>query len=217
MNMIALNRNYMTILAAGTAVLALAVSGCGDKQAAETPPTSSTTVINTPPATTAAPAGSGTTVANGAPPTNNTNAGAGGATGAQADTADAVNKAIHANAQLTGSRITAVVDSAGVATLTGSAQNQQQKALAEKAARDAAGVTAVKNKIEINPTGGVKSPAPPKTVTKTITKIIVVPDKSKSDAASSDSTGTTATPTDSSAGTADSHSSTTTPATGSGQ
>ena len=87
-------------------------------------------------------------------PVSNTNAGPGGATGTQAGIADRINAAIVHNTQMTGSRVTALVDSSGVATLNGFVQNGQQKALAEKAARDTAGVSSLKDKLEIRPTGG---------------------------------------------------------------
>jgi len=74
---------------------------------------------------------------------------------------------------MTGSRVTAVVDDAGVATLNGFVQNQQQKALAAKAAENTPGVVSVKNKLEIRPTGGAgKTPKTPPPVQ---TKVIVVP------------------------------------------
>ena len=71
---------------------------------------------------------------------------------------------------MTGARVEAVV-TGGVATLTGSVQNQTQKALAAKAATDTPGVTSVKNKLQINPTGGAKSAAASKPP---VTKVIVV-------------------------------------------
>lgn len=184
--MIFTTRNRTAVLAAGGALAALLAAGCAHN---DEPPAQVNTTTVTPPAaapamntTTTTPGGaSSTTTTNATPSTNNTNAGAGGATGTETATADAVNKAIHNNAQMTGSRVTAVVNASGAARLTGTAQNQQQKALAESTARQAAGVSSVINKIEIVPTGGMKAaaakPAPAKT------KIIVVHDKAPMSAA----------------------------------
>lgn len=151
------------VLAAG---LLWGAAGCGDR-AAEAP---TTTVIN--------PPGSSTTVrtGEGAVPavTDNTNAGPGGPTGTQAAVADEINKKIVRNPQMTGARITAVVDDAGIATLTGFTQNQQQKALAAKAASETTGIVSVQNKLEIRPTGGVGK-AKPQTPPQTNTTVIVVP------------------------------------------
>jgi hypothetical protein len=103
------------------------------------------------------------------------NAGPGGPTGTQAALADEVNKRIIRNPQMTGSRVNVVVDDIGVATLTGFTQNQQQKALAAKAAENTAGIVSVANKLEIRPTGGVgKAPKPTPSPSVT-THIIVVP------------------------------------------
>lgn len=85
---------------------------------------------------------------------SNTNAGPGGAAGTEASIAGRIDAAIIHNEQMTGSRIAAVVDSAGVATLSGTVQNAQQKALAEKAAHDTPGVVSLKDKLQIRPTGG---------------------------------------------------------------
>lgn len=194
------------LLAAGSALAMLAAAGCSHDDnpppavntttTVTAPATVPGTVTTTPGTTVVAP---GTTVVGHS--TNNTNAGAGGATGTDTTTADAVNKAIHNNAQMTGSRVTAVVQS-GVARLTGTAQNQQQKGLAETTARQTSGVSSVVNKIEIVPTGGVKS-ASPKPVVQTKIKTVVVHDKvlvpvpskpANSDTSTSDTTtGTTTT------------------------
>lgn len=161
------------IAVTGAALAAFGVAGCGDNDADEP----STTVVTTAPGS----ATVGTTEVGRTPQTNNTNAGPGGATGAYDTIADAVNDKIRTNTQMTGSRITAVADAAGVVTLTGTAQNPQQKALAERAARNTAGVTSVKNKVEIRPTGGAGKTPPPPPVTKT--KVIVVPAPQKGTAA----------------------------------
>ena len=132
--------------------------GCASKPDSDSAPSTvvtSTTTPAPPTTTVATPNGTVTTVP-GAAVTNNTNAGPGSAVGADQNVGDEVDKAIHTNVQMTGSRITAVV-TGGVARLTGTAQNAQQKALAEKAARDTAGVTSVINKVDILATGGVKS------------------------------------------------------------
>lgn len=158
-------------------IVASDLAGCSQNQPQPAEPTTTTTTVNSAPATTpqAQPQAVPAPPSNAnAPGTNNVNAGPGGATGANSAVADAVNKAIHTNVQMTGSRITAVVDASGVATLAGTAQNQQQKALAVRAATNTAGVTSVKDKIEIAPTGGAK---PKPVATKVIheTKVIVVP------------------------------------------
>ena len=166
---------YGRLAVAGAAALGT-LAGCGDRE-----PETTTVVTAAPPATTTTvttPAGSATTTTTPGtltrtPPTNDTNAGAGGPTGTETEIADAINKRIHTNTQMTGSRVTAVVDASGTATLTGFTQNRQQKALAEKAARDTVGVVEVRNKLEIRPTGGVgKTPKTPPPAT---TKVIVVP------------------------------------------
>jgi len=168
------------LITAGGAMATLLAAGCSHQD--ETPPAQVNTTTNvTPPA--AAPGAPGNTVVvpgatntvtrtSVTPSTNNTNAGSGGATGSQTAVADAVNKAIHNNAQMTGSRVTAVVNASGEARLTGTAQNAQQKGLAESTTRQTSGVSSVINKIEIVPTGGAKSAATTKT------KIVVVHDKS---------------------------------------
>ncbi len=174
-----------SLITAGGTMAALIAAGCShqnDTPVVTTPPAQVSTTTNiTPPATapgastTTVVAGPTKTVTTGDASTNNTNAGAGGATGTQTAVADAVNKAIHNNAQMTGSRITAVVSASGAARLTGTAQNRQQKGLAESTARQTPGVSSVINKIEIVPTGGAKSAASPAGPSKT--KIIVVHDK----------------------------------------
>lgn len=182
--MLLFSKSRGALLAAGSALALLASAGCSHDEAP--PPTVNTTTTVATPA--ASPGVVATTTTPGAPTmvtgpggtvvgrsTNNTNAGIGGATGTDTSTADAVNKAIHNNAQMTGSRVTAVVH-AGVARLTGTSQNQQQKGLAETTARQTAGVSSVINKIEIVPTGGIKSPTP-KPMVKTVTKTVVVHDK----------------------------------------
>ena len=170
-------------VAASLALAAFALAGCSHDD--NPPPAQVTTTTNVTPA---APAVSTTTVATtpggttSAMSTNNTNAGMGGATGTNAGVADSINKAIRTNTQMTGSRITAVVNDAGEARLTGTAQNAQQKALAESTARQAAGVTHVVNKVEIVPTGGAKSGAAP---VKVKTKYVVVHDQAPVPGASS--------------------------------
>ena len=161
------DRPRFALLAAMGVVATLVMAGCSQREQ-ETP---STTVVTTTPGatttTTTAPPGSATTT----PATNNTNAGPGGPTGTEDAVAQEIMKTITTNTQMTGSRVTAVVDASGVATLTGFTQNQQQKALAERAARETSGVISVKNKLEIRPTGGVKPPKAPAPKT----EVIVVP------------------------------------------
>lgn len=163
------------LIALGISLIAASVAGCSNN--AEQPPasTTTTTVNSAPPANTTTTTATAPASNANAPGTNNVNAGPGGATGTNAAVADAVNKAIHTNVQLTGSRITAVVDAAGVATLTGTAQNQQQKALAVRAATNTSGVTSVKDKIEIVPTGGAKAKTASTTKVIHETKVIMVP------------------------------------------
>ncbi len=201
------------------ALLALGLAaGCSNGSgtpSSGTPPVQNTVVTPAAPTATTTTTTSTVPTAN-APSTNNVNAGPGGATGSNAAVADAVNKAIHANTQMTGSRVTAVVDAQGAATLTGTAQNAQQKALAASAATNTTGVTHVVNKVEISPTGGAGQ-------TKTITKTVVVHDPAVSPAASnSDSpstsqstAGTDSGQTNSSAQTGDTDSQTAPPATSS--
>jgi len=139
-------------------------TGCANRQQAETPPTVIQTApappVAQPPATVATTTPTPVTTV----PTNNTNAGPGGATGSALG--DAVTRQIHTNAQMTGSRVTAVSTAEGTVRLTGMAQNRQQKALAERVARDQPGVLHVVDKIEIVPTGGIKAAAAPKVIEK---------------------------------------------------
>ena len=157
-------------LLVGAAAL-LPLAGCGSEEADEG---STTTVVTTTPDATTTTTTGGTTVIAEKPPTNNVNAGPGSEAGTDEATTKAVKEAIYANKQMTGSRIEVVV-TGGVATLTGIVQNQQQKALAAKAATNTSGVIDVKNKIEIRPTGGAKSPKPKAPAPATRTEVIVVP------------------------------------------
>jgi hypothetical protein len=154
---------------AALATLSLGAVGCGDRSADEG--TSTTTVVsNAEPGTTTVTTSTAPSPAASVPATTESvNAGPGDANGTQAKLADDINTRIIRNPQMTGSRVNVVVDDAGTATLTGFTQNQQQKALAAKAAEDTSGVVSVKNKIEIRPTGGVKPPPPP------APKVIVAP------------------------------------------
>lgn len=142
----------LPLIATLGALAALGVTGCAPKE-------TETTVVTTPPTET-------TTVTTGTPPGpppgNNVNAGPGGAMGTDEATAEEIKRAIVNNKQMTGSRVEVVV-TGGEATLTGFTQNQQQKALAARAAEDTPGIASVKNKLEIRPTGGAKPkpPAPP--------------------------------------------------------
>ena len=146
----------------GSALAALALSGCNNSQ----PP--ATTTVTTPPAVvTTAPGADTTSVTSGvpgAPDTKiNNNAGPGTSNGTDQATADAINTAIVHNKEMTGSRVDAVV-TGGVARLTGTVQNQQQKGLAASAASKTPGVTSVVNKLLIDATGGIHSAsAVPKT------------------------------------------------------
>lgn len=170
---------HAALLAAGTALALLGAAGCSNNQP-QTPPTvvstppPATTTVTTPPAT--APSTPG-----GAPATKiNVNAGPGGSMGTNSGVADAVNKAIVTNKEMTGSRVEVVVDASGVATLTGTVQDQQQKALAARTATNTPGVSSVKNKIEIVPTGGAKSASKPP-----VTKVIVVHEQASAPKSSS--------------------------------
>ena len=152
-----------------TALAALALGGCAHNDA----PPNTTVVAPAPaaPVVATTPGAPGAVVGTpGSPATKvNVNAGPGASTGTDTTTAKAVNDAIVTNKQMTGSRIEAVV-TGGVCTLTGITQNGSQKGIAEQTARRVAGVTGVKNKIEIRPTGGAG-----KTVAaKPATKIIVI-------------------------------------------
>lgn len=162
--------------AAGAALAAFLLAGCHDDNppadnTTVTPPASSSTTVVTPPAgTTTTP---GTTTTTTTPDTKiNTNAGPGGSTGTDSALSDAVNTAIVHNKQMTGSRVEPVA-TAGVVTLNGQVQNQQQKALAEKTASQVPGVSSVKNKLIIVTTGGAK----PKPIVVTKTKTVIVHDK----------------------------------------
>jgi len=153
------------LLGAAISLTALVGAGCSQ----DTPPAQTVVNNEAPPVVAAAPA---TTIVVATPPvvavptngvtTNDTNAGPGGPTGTQTAIADEISRAIIRNTQMTGSRVNVVVDDAGIATLTGFVQNPQQKALAEKAAREPIGVNGLHDKLEIRPTGGVgKTPATP--------------------------------------------------------
>jgi hypothetical protein len=159
----------------GVMLAAVLAAGCHD----DTPPPA--TVVNTPPSTTTTvtPGGTTTSPAQTVPDTKvNTNAGPGGSTGTDSALADQVNTAIVHNKQMTGSRVE-VVATAGIVTLNGQVQNQQQKALAESTAQQVPGVSSIKNKLIIVTTGGVK----PKVVTKT--KTIVIHDQALAPSANS--------------------------------
>ncbi len=164
-----LKSGRLAVIAGSAALAGLLAAGCSKD---ETPPTTTTVTPPAPSTTTVVtPGGSSTMTTPPGPDTKiNTNAGVGTSNGTDTATAAAVNKAVVQNKQMTGSRVEAVVTD-GVATLNGQVQNQQQKALAEKAATQTPGVTSVKNKLLIVTTGGAK-PAP--TV---ITKTVVVHDK----------------------------------------
>ena len=155
-------------LTLGAAALALLTAGCHD----DTPPPA--TVVTPAPSSsvTVAPAG-----APGASPMVpdtkiNTNAGPGGSTGTDSALADQINTAIVHNKQMTGSRVE-VVATAGIVTLNGQVQNQQQKALAQTAAQQVPGVSGIKNKLMIVTTGGPK----PKPTVVTKTKTVVIHDQ----------------------------------------
>jgi hypothetical protein len=159
---------------AGALLAALVTAGCHDDN-----PPAATVVTTSPPApTVVAPSGTTTTAAPGATTTMtpdtkiNTNAGPGTSNGTDAATADKINAAVVHNKQMTGSRVEAVV-TAGVATLNGQVQNQQQKALAESTARQVPGVSSIKNKLIIVTTGGAK----PKPMVITKTKTVIMHDK----------------------------------------
>lgn len=161
----------ITAATVGAALAALLMAGCHN----DNPPADNTTV--TPPAvsstTVVTPSTGATTTTTTAPDTKiNTNAGPGGSTGTDSALSDAVNTAIVHNKQMTGSRVEPVA-TAGVVTLNGQVQNQQQKALAEKTASQVPGVASVKNKLIIVTTGGAK----PKPMVITKTKTIIVHDK----------------------------------------
>lgn len=179
----------LAVLAGSVTLAGLLAAGCSKD---ETPPTTTVTTPAAPDSTTVVtPGGTSTATTPPGPDTKiNTNAGAGTSNGTDTATAAAVNKAVVQNKQMTGSRVEAVVTD-GVATLNGQVQNQQQKALAEKAATQTPGVTSVKNKLMIVTTGGAK---PKPTV---ITKTVVVHDKAP--AAPTDAAAPVTAPTDGSA------------------
>lgn len=170
----------LAVLAGSAALAGLLVTGCSKD---ETPP--ATTVTTPAPSTTTVvtPGGTATTPPGPGNDTKiNTNAGAGMSNGTDTATAAAINKAVVQNKQMTGSRVEAVV-TGGVATLNGQVQNQQQKALAQKAAEKTPGVSSVKNKLMIVTTGGAKPK--PEVITKT--KTVVVHDKAPASAPDSNS------------------------------
>lgn len=163
-------------LAAGAAVTAFLLVGCHD----DTPPAPAVVTTPAPSTTTVAPSGSMTAPV---PDTKiNTNAGPGGSTGTDSALADQINTAIVHNKQMTGSRVE-VVATAGIVTLNGTVQNQQQKGLAQTTAQNVPGVGSIKNKLVIVTTGGAK----PKPVVVTKTKTIVIHDQAP---ASPSETGT---------------------------
>ena len=151
---------------------AFLAAGCHDN----TPPPA--TVVNTPPAstTTVMPGGPASTTPLTVPDTKvNTNAGPGGSTGTDSALADQVNTAIVHNKQMTGGRVE-VVATAGVVTLNGQVQNQQQKALAQSTAQQVPGVSSIKNNLIIVTTGGPK----PKPMVVTKTKTVIIHDQAPS-------------------------------------
>ena len=155
-------------IAAGAIVAALLTAGCHD----DTPP-QTTVVTPAPSATTVVPAGNTPSVVPAGPDTKiNTNAGPGGSTGTDAVLADQINTAIVHNKQMTGSRVE-VVATAGIVTLNGQVQNQQQKGLAQTTAQNVPGVSSIKNKLIIVTTGGAK----PKPTVITATKTVVIHDQ----------------------------------------
>ena len=175
-------------------VAAALLTGCNDGP----PPTTVTTtapVAPAPPATTyVAPSttppvvvGQVNPAATAVPQTNNTNAGPGGPTGT--DLGDRITREIHTNVQMTGSRITAVSTVDGTVRLTGQAQNQQQRAMAAKTAKNEPGTVSVIDKIEIVPTGGIKTAAtPPKVIIKNTNHYFYIHDKAPA-GSTSQSTG----------------------------
>jgi len=158
---------------AGALLAALVTAGCHD----DNPPAPTVVTTPAPAPTVVAPSGTTTTTTPGATTTTtpdtkiNTNAGPGTSNGTDSATADKINAAVVHNKQMTGSRVEAVV-TAGVATLNGQVQNQQQKALAESTARQVPGVSSIKNKLIIVTTGGAK----PKPMVITKTKTIIMHD-----------------------------------------
>lgn len=173
-----LSLSRVAAVSVGALFLGVLTAGCHD----QAPPAAPPNVVTLPPAAPVAVPG-GTTVTT--PPGNttvatspdtkiNTNAGPGTSNRTDTTLADKVNLAIVHNKQMTGSRVEPVA-TGGVVTLTGQVQNQQQKALAEKTARQA-GAASVKNKLLIVTTGGAKPK--PMVVTKIKTRTVIVHDKS---------------------------------------
>ncbi len=165
-----MNSGRLAVIAGSALLTGMLAAGCSKD---ETPPATTTVTMPAAPDSTTVVTPGGTTTAATPPGPDtkiNTNAGAGTSNGTDTATAAAINKAVVQNKQMTGSRVEAVVTD-GVATLNGQVQNQQQKALAEKAATQTPGVSSVKNKLLIVTTGGVK-PKP-----EVITKTVVVHDK----------------------------------------
>lgn len=156
-----MQQRHKALIMMGGLAITLTVAGCNNSQPS-TPPTT-TTVNTTPPAATTTTTANGsattttTTPGTNAPKINN-NAGPGSASGTDSATADAVNAAIVRNKEMTGSRVDVVVTN-GVARLTGTVQDQQQKALAATTAKNVSGVTSVDNKLIIDATGGAHSAA----------------------------------------------------------
>ncbi len=170
-----------TSLTAGAIVTVFLLAGCHD----DTPP--APTIVTPPSASNTAVVPSGTMSAPGAvttaqvPDTKiNTNAGPGGSSGTDSALADQINTAIVHNKQMTGSRVE-VVATAGIVTLNGTVQNQQQKGLAQTTAQNVPGAGSIKNKLLIVTTGGAK----PKPMV--VTKTIVIHDQAQ---ASPSETGT---------------------------
>ena len=171
-------------LAVGAALVALLAAGCHD----DTPPTPTVVTTPGPSTTTVVPAGGTATPSVAVTPPGpdtkiNTNAGPGGSTGTDTVLADKINTAIVHNKQMTGSRVE-VLATAGVVTLNGTVQNQQQKGLAQTTAQNTPGVGTIKNKLLIVTTGGAKSK--PTVITKT--KTVVVHDQAPAPAAAPDTT-----------------------------
>lgn len=174
-------------LAAGAVVTAFLLAGCHD----DAPPPPTVVTAPAPSTTTVVPTGStsgpgAVTTAPGPDTKINTNAGPGGSTGTDAALADQINTAIVHNKQMTGSRVE-VVATAGIVTLNGTVQNQQQKALAQTTAQNVPSVGSIKNKLLIVTTGGAK----PKPVVVTKTKTVVIHDQSPAPTAGSAETAPT--------------------------
>ena len=141
--------SLVAVSVAGLVGMALVGAGCSQPASESPAPLTRTTVVV--PARTASstelPSAGDVTV-------TDTNAGPGGAAGTSDVVAGRIDAAIIHDTQMTGSRVAAVVDADGVATLNGTVQNAQQKALAEQAAKGTPGVVSLKDKLEIRPTGG---------------------------------------------------------------